>query len=598
MTSIWLTTALWLCSAAAPEPRQIADFELPDLHGQPVRLSALGKDEAVVVVFLGTRCPLARLYASRLAELAGEYAPRGVAFLAIDSNAGDSPQEITRFASEFKLSFPVLIDEAATIVDQFGASRQLEAFVLDAARRVRYHGRIDDQYSPGVRRPEPSRHDLRLALDELLAGQSVSVPNTEALGCLIQRVNDSSEGSLVTYHADIAPILNRYCVECHREGQIGPFSLTTYADAAGWWATIGERIADGSMPPWHADPRFGAFANERRLSSHERKLIADWIAAGSPAGEAIGDTPPPPFVDQWNIGTPDKIVTMPEPFHVPASGIVENIAVEIDPGFGKEVWVRGTEVRPGNRAVVHHCTVFIGPPGCKDLIDSGQSGLWYFSDFVPGLMPALLPEGMARRLPAGWHIYFSLHYVPNGTATTDQTSMGLVLATDVRQEVHTLNILQTQFELKPLAADQQVEQTWNVPCDLVLLSLFPHMHLRGKSFRYEAIYPGGATETLLSVPRYDFMWQHRYILARPKLLPAGTVLKGTAVFDNSPANRANPDPTATVRYGKLTTDEMFHGYFDAALVPTPRLGRSRITLLTALLATLGCWATCRRWSKH
>ena len=239
---------------------------------------------------------------------------------------------------------------------------------------------------------------------------------------------------------------------------------------------------------------------------------------------------------------PDKIVTMSQPFHVPATGVVENIVVEIDPGFGREVWIRGTEVRPGNRAVVHHCTVFIGPPGCNDLVDSGTAGLWYFSDFVPGLMPALLPAGMARRLPAGWHIYFSLHYVPCGTPTTDRTSMGLILANDVRQEVHTFNILQSQFELKAFAADQQVEQTWPVPCDLMLLSLFPHMHLRGKSFRYEAIYPGGATETLLSVPRYDFMWQHRYVLARPKLLPAGTMLKGIATFDNSAANPANPDP--------------------------------------------------------
>src|SRR5205823_2790650 len=157
--------------------------------------------------------------------------------------------------------------------------------------------------------------------------------------------------------------------------------------------------------------------------------------------------------------------------------------------------------------------------------------------------------------------------------TTDQTSIGLKLTTDVRQEVQTFNLLQTDFVLQPFEADQRVEQTCTVPADMLLLSLFPHMHLRGQSFRYEAIYPGGTSETLLSVPRYDFMWQHRYVLAKPKLLPAGTVLNAVATFDNSADNRANPDPSATVRYGKLTTDEMFHGYFDAAFVPTKPRGQ-------------------------
>jgi hypothetical protein len=236
--------------------------------------------------------------------------------------------------------------------------------------------------------------------------------------------------------------------------------------------------------------------------------------------------------------------------------------------------------------VVHHCTVFIGPPGRKDRVDTGATDLLYFSDFVPGLMPARLPDGMARRLPAGWHIYFSLHYVPNGMTTTDQTSMGLVLTSDVRQEVNTFNLLQTHFELKPFQDNQRIEQTWTVGDDMLLLSLFPHMHLRGKAFRYEARYPNGVTETLLNVPRYDFLWQHRYILASPKLLPAGTVLTGIALFDNSPGNRANPDPSATVRYGKLTTDEMFHGYFDAVIIRKSTLA-PQLLLLTGVIGMLG-----------
>jgi hypothetical protein len=175
--------------------------------------------------------------------------------------------------------------------------------------------------------------------------------------------------------------------------------------------------------------------------------------------------------------------------------------------------------------------------------------------------------------------------------------MGLVFATHVRQEVNTFNILQTDFELKPQLADQRVEQTWTVPADMLLLSLFPHLHLRGQSFRYDAIYPGGASETLLNVPKYDFMWQHRYILAKPKLLPAGTVIKAVATFDNSAANSANPDPSASVRYGKLTTDEMFHGYFDAAFLPSSSNRQSQMPLIVALICTLASWATFARLKR-
>jgi hypothetical protein len=289
---------------------------------------------------------------------------------------------------------------------------------------------------------------------------------------------------------------------------------------------------------------------------------------------------------------------MPKAVSIPASGVLENIAIELDPGNTEDLWIRGTEVRPGNRSVVHHCTVFIGPAGCIDLVDAGKPGLHYFSDFVPGLMPALLPDGMARKLPAGWHIYFSLHYVPNGTATSDRTSMGLAYARNVQREVKTYNLLNNEFRIEPFEADKEVFESWTLPGDTLLLSLFPHMHLRGKSFRYEAIYPSGKTETLLSVPRYDFMWQHRYVLAEPKLLPAGTTLRGVAVFDNSTGNPANPDPSAAVVYGKLTTDEMFHGYFDAAVLDTKPSSYPAVLTAAALVIVIGGWLAVRPLSTN
>jgi peroxiredoxin len=599
MSSILTLVSAALLTWAVEDQRSAPDFELPDQRNVPVRLADFADRQIVVVVFLGTECPLAKLYAPRLQELADAYEGRGVALVAINANAGDSAEVVARFAKNCGIGFPVLHDVDAKVADQFGATRQLEVFVLDRQRHIRYHGRVDDQFSPGVRRAAPTQAALQQAIEELLAGKPVTTPETHVAGCYIQRLpggrgsSRAADAGEITYTRHIAPILKMHCVECHRPGQIGPFSLTTYDDVVAWSDTIRERIDDGSMPPWHADPRYGHFANDRHLTDQEKSLINKWLDTELPEGAARGVPAAARLSNEWNIGPPDKIVRMPEPVQIPATGVLENIAVELDPGFTQDTWIRGTEVRPGNRSVVHHCTVFMGPPGCKHLVDSAQPGLFYFSDFVPGLMPNLLPDGFARRLPAGWHIYFSLHYVPNGTATTDQTSMGLVLARRVRHEVLTQNLLNNEFRIEPYDANKEVEQSWVVPRDLLLLSLFPHTHLRGKSFRYEAIYPGGATETLLSVPRYDFMWQHRYVLAEPKLLPAGTTLRAVAHFDNSAANPANPDPSATVTYGKLTTDEMFHGYFDAAFLPPKGSAPGKWPSILALLAVVAAYAALR-----
>jgi peroxiredoxin len=475
-----LAIALWICVGGAVECSPRNDFEVVGRHDQRARLSDYADQDIVVLVFFGTECPLARLYGPRVDALADQYSAAGVAFLGINANEGDSIDDLARFAEHHGIRFPLFKDPDGAVAGQFGATRQLEVFVLDRFRNVKYHGRVDDQYAPGFRRTEPSRDDLQEALEELLAGNpQIAVPETEVAGCLIGRSAPATASSSVTYCKDIAPILNARCVECHRAGQIGPFRLTNYAEVAAWSATIRERVSDGSMPPWHADPHFGTFANERRLSEREKELLLAWIDAGTPEGDPAELPRQRQYTDEWNIGQPDAIVTMPEPFEVPAQGVIDNIAVELDPGFSEDTWIRGTEVRPGNRAVVHHCTVFIGPPGCNHLVDTGKPGLRYFSDFVPGLMPSLLPEGMARRIPAGWHIYFSLHYVPNGAPANDQTSMGLVLARHVEREVFTNNLLNDEFTIAPHDANCEVRQTWTVPRDVLLLSMFPHMHLRG-----------------------------------------------------------------------------------------------------------------------
>lgn len=612
MHALWVPLLLSALTGqpAAPSPR-IDDVELRDEQGKVHKLSEWHERRLIAVIFLGVECPLAKLYGPRLAELEGEFGPRGVAFVAVDSNQHDTPEEVARFHREQGLNFPFLKDPDNRLADRLGATRTAEVFLLDGRRAVRYHGRIDDQYGAGVHRLQPTRRDLAEAIEELLAGRPVSRPEVAAPGCVIDRVRRPADQGEVTYCRDVAPILYRHCVSCHRPGQIGPFSLLTYRDTADWAETIREVVRERRMPPWHADPRYGRFANDPSLTDRERGAIDAWVARRTPQGDPADQPPTPTFSSDWGIPTPDVVVPIPEPCTVPASGTVDYQYIEADPGFREDKWIRAAEVRPGNRAVVHHCLVFLKPPGHPEMVQLGELNSTYLAGTAVGTPPMVLPDGMAKLVPAGWKFVFVLHYTPVGKATTDQTSIGLVFADPktVKKEVATNVLIDGDLCIPPHAADHRVEHSARMEHDVLLLAMFPHMHLRGKSFRFQADYPDGRSEILLDVPRYDFTWQHRYVLAAPKRLPAGTVLRCVAHYDNSANNPNNPDPSATVRTGPQSTDEMFNGAYELALADQdltrpPPLGATLYRAVRrigqpvpALVLVLGCglFLAVRRW---
>ncbi len=547
---------------------QIDNFQLLDARGGTHQLNDWHGKQLLVVAFLGVECPLSRLYGPRLAELSRAFASRSVGFVAIDANQHDAPGDLLRYLREQPLPFPFLKDPGNTVADQFGAERNPEVFVLDERRIVRYRGRIDDQYTPGVQRSSPGRRDLVIALEELLAGLRVSQPLCPASGCRISRIRKPPAHGPITYGRDIAPMLQKHCQCCHRPGEIAPFSLISYKDAAAWAATIREVVADRRMPPWHADPRYGKFANDPSLSEREKELLFAWIDSGCPQGNPDeSKLPAPVFAEGWRIPAPDQVVTMPHPFTVPAEGTIDYQYFVVDPSFREDRWIQAAEVRPGNRAVVHHCNVWLQPPDCNEIQVQGELESCWLVTFVPGHSPLLLPEGMAKRVPAGWRLVFGMHYTAVGSVQTDQTSVGLKFADPrtVKKEVATRAMIDLALCIPPRVAEHRVTQTWQMNRDVLVLALFPHLHLRGKSFRYEAIYPDGTSEILLDVPRYDFNWQHRYELAEPKRLPAGSLLRSTAVYDNSADNPLNPNPDAEVHEGPQSWDEMFRGYFDVAL---------------------------------
>jgi mono/diheme cytochrome c family protein len=379
----------------------------------------------------------------------------------------------------------------------------------------------------------------------------------------------------VTYYRDVAAILHRHCVSCHRPGEVGPFALTSYAAASSWSETIREVLEEGRMPPWHANPAYGDFANDPRMTANEKDRVLAWIGAGCPEGDPRDLPELLPYPEGWRIPRPDLVLAMPAAFTVPATGQIDYQYFEVDPGFREDKWIQAAEVRPGNRAVVHHCLIYLRPPGRTDLVEQGPLGSVWLTGVVAGSPPLQLPDGMAKRIPAGWRLVFQMHYTPTGSSQTDLTRLGLVFADpkSVKREVATNMALNFDLRIPAGAANHRVEASATVPADVLLLALSPHMHLRGKSFRYEALYPNGSREILLEVPHYDYNWQNTYQLADPKRLPRGTTIHCVAHFDNSRANPANPDPDAEVVWGTQSWEEMMIGYYDIAPAD-PELGRT------------------------
>ena len=555
-----LLMASTLAQAGSPG-KPLDDFRLQDHRGTWHSLSDARGSKLVVIAFIGTECPLAEAYAPRLVELAKNYEKRGVSFFGVDANQQDGPVAIGRFAELHGIGFPIVKDLNNELADRLGAERTPEVFVLDSSRTVRYRGRIDDQFGLGVHRPIPSKNDLRDALEALLTDKPLASFRTEAPGCKIGRGVKPVANTEITYAKQVSRILQDRCVACHRSGEIAPFSLTDYRQASGWSSMIAEVVDEGRMPPWHASPDHGKFANDARLTPDEKKTIAAWVAAGSPEGNPADLPPPAPYAEGWRIPKPDLVIEMPEAVEIPAEGTMPYKNILIDPKLMKDVWVRASQVRPGNASVVHHMVVYVLPPGARGIEETGGD---FLAAYAPGMPPRILPEGVARRVPAGSRLIFQLHYTPRGTKQVDQSRIGLTFAdpSTVRKELKSGMALDFRLRIPPGNADYVSKADFRFNQSALLYSLMPHMHLRGKAMKFEAEYPDGRKEVILNVPRYEFDWQNLYVLAEPKLMPEGTVLHCEGHFDNSAANPNNPNPKRMVTFGEQTNDEMMVGYLN------------------------------------
>jgi hypothetical protein len=372
----------------------------------------------------------------------------------------------------------------------------------------------------------------------------------------------------VTFARDVAPILYKSCVECHRASMFAPMPLTTFEEVRPWARAIKQRVVRREMPPWSADAPLGHFKNDPRLSQKEIDTIAAWVDAGAPLGNPADLPPAPTFTEGWTIGEPDAIFTMTEDFLIPAEGTIPYQYIKVPTNLGEDKWIQAIEFRPSNRAVVHHIIASAQQAGfsANDERAPGRVSLGGITPNTPGVR---FEPGVARRLPANSEIILQMHYTTMGQATTDRTSVAVIYAKEPPKKVlGGGTILSLQFSIPPGADHHEVKSSQTLQRDTTLIAMMPHMHMRGKDMTYTAYYPDGRTEVLLSVPKYLFNWQTNYELAEPKLLPKGTRIEVVAHFDNSPKNIYNPDPTATVRWGDQTWEEMMIGFF-TTLVDAP-----------------------------
>jgi hypothetical protein len=416
-----------------------------------------------------------------------------------------------------------------------------------------------------------------------------------------------------TFAKDVAPIFYKNCTNCHRPGEIAPMSLLTFKDARPWAKSIATQVSKGAMPPWHADPSHGEFLNDRRLSDAERAIVVAWASGGAPEGNAKDLPASPAYASEWMIGQPDAIFSMTEDYPVPAEGTVAYQYFTIPTNTTEDKWIQAMEVRAGDPKVLHHVIVYVAtpPPATPQSAAAPPAGaaapppaqrpapLFAFAEgtanipagqtggpplppeqrkapgpndrpaprrmgppiggFAPGQFMRVYQEGSAMKLPAGATLLFQMHYTPAGKPTTDRTRIGVRFATSKPQtEVRFAALVNGGLHIPPGAADHRVDAEMTINGDITLWSMIPHTHVRGIRWIYEATYPDGRTQTLLSVPKYDFNWQTDYVFKQPLKLPKGSKLHATAWYDNSPNNKSNPDSTKDVWWGDQTWEEMMY----------------------------------------
>ncbi|NND95920.1 MAG: redoxin domain-containing protein [Pirellulaceae bacterium] len=528
------------------------------------------ENRALVLIFMGSECPVARVYVPTLIDIEREFRDDGIQFVGVFSNGGEDLLDVAEFAQDYELPFPVVKDSDARLADFFDVKRTPEVVVIDRGQHPVYRGRVNDQYRPGGRKVAASHNYLADALTQFAAGESVLVPRTLATGCHIDRRQAISDRNDLTW-SDISPIIQRKCQACHRTGGVGPFSLATYEEAVRHTEMIAEVVTDRRMPPLAGivDDQFGTFSNHPTLTDEELEMVVQWCRGGANAGDGSDGPSTVDFGSTDLIADPDVVLEMQEAVAIPADGTLSYRYFQLPTHFDEDKWVTACEVVPSDPSVVHHVIAHISGRRKQLLFGlgaivklngfSGENARWV-GQYTVGDGLVRYPPGVAMRVPARSYVTLEVHYMPNGKPTQDRTRVLMTLSDEPpKHRVRSVVFNKRGFTIPAHDPYLRIDNTWRFEKPSMLLSIRPHMHYRGKHWRYTLRFPDGREATLLKVPRWHYDWQLGAIFDTPIPIPAGTELLITAIYDNSTHNPNNPDPTVDVHWGLQDVDEMMAG---------------------------------------
>lgn len=569
-----LLSSSLMAEEQAPTSLDLHFVKALDLAGNPIRLVDNEHRKGTAFVFISADCPLSRQYVPELNRLAGSVSPDNIAFYGILSDRTVDRETAVQFAKEFNIQFPVLFDATGELAKLMQPSHVPQAYLVDPQGAVVYRGRIDDLFADvDKRRDAATQHDLLDAMTVLASGKDLAPRSTETVGCLFEKQKNSPEDGKVTYTRDIAPILFANCAECHRPGEVAPFSLLTYEDAAKRADWLSEVTSTGLMPPWRAEIGYGHFLDERRLTDTEVRLIQEWAGAGAPRGDEADMPPQPQFPTGWRLGTPDLVVEAPASVTVPADGpdIFHHWVMPIDIPEGKTLV--GFEFRPGNPAVVHHAVLGLDSSGGSRRRDAETPEPGYRSSgsiegsmsafvgvWTPGVTPRFYPDNVGLKISENTDLLLQLHLHPSGKEEDDKSSVALYFSDKPADELKTQSIFITGsliIDIEPGEDNYEVKSSVTLPIDITLTSVFPHLHLIGKDVNVVATLPSGEEMPLISIKDWNFFWQDIYTYTEPVHLPKGTKVDLVAHYDNSAENPFNPNsPPDRVLFGNDSDDEM------------------------------------------
>ncbi len=558
-----------------------------DLNGRLCRLGESSETNGVVVVFLSVHCPISNSYLPSLNELDSRFRPMGVELYGVISDPSVSRVQALEHSKEYNVQFPVLFDVSGELRLALAPTHTPQAFVLSPFGTKLYSGAIDDRHVRlGIKKDQATRSYLQDAIQSVVMGHRIAVPQTKPIGCLLEDPPDNSSTGAVTFARDISPIIRANCASCHCPSGSGPFPLLTYDDVSSHANQILEVTQSRFMPPWKPAPGFTRFLGEMRLSRREISLLDAWTRGGKPAGDAADLPAAMQRTEGWPLGEPDLVLEMPEAFSVPVSGPDLRRYFVIPTQLSHDRLISAIDFHPGTPQAIHHASFFIDTKQIGRRMDQADPGPGYggfggprfeadgtLSSWFPGMSPRRLPDGMGRLVPGGSDIVLEIHYVTTGKPHHDRSKIGLYFAPpSARKRVVEVQVGTTNIRIPPGATRHLQRATYTLPVDTTLFDIVPHMHVLGREMKVWSKEPDETTKPLLWIKDWDFNWQGQYSFAQPVRLPKGTKIYVDAWYDNSADNPLNPNsPPKTVHWGSDATDEMLLCHFQCTCETTEQL---------------------------